>query len=44
MYLLILNTDERVDSSFRGNLGELFIRCDNVIYIRVMAEEESDMD
>jgi small nuclear ribonucleoprotein F len=42
--LQLLNTEEWVDGSFRGNLGEVFIRCNNVLYIRGMAEEESDMD
>eukprot|EP00439_Symbiodinium_sp_Y106_P085701 s914_g29.t1 len=44
MNLQLLNTEEWVDGSFRGNLGEVFIRCNNVLYIRGMADEESDMD
>eukprot|EP00435_Cladocopium_sp_Y103_P028880 s380_g7.t1 len=44
MNLQILNTEEWVEGSFRGNLGEVFIRCNNVLYIRGMADEESDMD
>mmetsp|Transcript_18719 Transcript_18719/g.25181 ORF Transcript_18719/g.25181 Transcript_18719/m.25181 type:complete len:108 (+) Transcript_18719:2-325(+) len=44
MNLQMLNTEEWVDGSFRGNLGEVFVRCNNVLYIRGMAEEESDMD
>ncbi|CAE7944753.1 unnamed protein product, partial [Symbiodinium sp. KB8] len=43
MNLQLLNTEEWVDGSFRGNLGEVFIRCNNVLYIRGMADEESDM-
>eukprot|EP00438_Fugacium_kawagutii_P024235 Skav223096 [mRNA] locus=scaffold419:537488:545214:+ [translate_table: standard] len=35
---------EWVEGSFRGNLGEVFIRCNNALYIRGMADEESDMD
>eukprot|EP00444_Apocalathium_aciculiferum_P025328 CAMPEP_0183429556 /NCGR_PEP_ID=MMETSP0370-20130417/48955_1 /TAXON_ID=268820 /ORGANISM="Peridinium aciculiferum, Strain PAER-2" /LENGTH=112 /DNA_ID=CAMNT_0025614639 /DNA_START=11 /DNA_END=346 /DNA_ORIENTATION=- len=44
MNLQLLNTEEWVDGSFRGNLGEVFIRCNNVLYIRGMSDEESDMD
>uniref|UniRef100_A0A7S4UJI6 Sm protein F n=1 Tax=Alexandrium monilatum TaxID=311494 RepID=A0A7S4UJI6_9DINO len=44
MNLQLLNTEEWVDGSFRGNLGEVFVRCNNVLYIRGMQEEESDMD
>merc|ERR1712113_1335052 len=44
MNLQLLNTEEWVDGSFRGNLGEVFIRCNNVLYIRGMSEEEFDMD
>merc|ERR1711990_847579 len=44
MNLQLLNTEEWVEGSFRGNLGEVFIRCNNVLYIRGMSEEDSDMD
>uniref|UniRef100_A0A7S0ZSF1 Sm protein F n=1 Tax=Noctiluca scintillans TaxID=2966 RepID=A0A7S0ZSF1_NOCSC len=44
MNLQLLNTEEWVDGSFRGNLGEVLIRCNNVLYVRGMAEEDSDMD
>merc|ERR1712206_59409 len=41
MNLQILNTEEWVEGSFRGNLGEVFIRCNNVLYIRGMSEDDS---
>ena len=44
MNLQVLNTEEWVEESFRGNPGEVFIRCNNVLYIRGMSDEESDMD
>merc|ERR1711924_147124 len=44
MNLQLLYTEEWVEGSFRGNLGEVFIRCNNVLYIRGMSEEDSDMD
>merc|ERR1719276_243513 len=44
MNLQLLNTEEWVEGSFRGNLGEVFLRCNNVLYIRGMSEEDSDMD
>ncbi|CAE7564838.1 unnamed protein product [Symbiodinium sp. CCMP2456] len=43
MNLQLLNTEEWVDGSFRGNLGEVFIRCNNVLYIRGMADEEETL-
>ncbi|CAK9068112.1 unnamed protein product [Durusdinium trenchii] len=33
MNLQLLNTEEWVDGSFRGNLGEVFIRCNNVLLL-----------
>mmetsp|Transcript_35561 Transcript_35561/g.81504 ORF Transcript_35561/g.81504 Transcript_35561/m.81504 type:complete len:85 (+) Transcript_35561:74-328(+) len=44
MNLQLMNTEEWDAGGFKGNLGEVFIRCNNVLYIRGMSEEESDMD
>lgn len=33
-FLKLLETDEYVDDAFAGNLGEVLIRCNNVLYIR----------
>lgn len=30
----MLNTEEWVDGKSRGTLGEVLIRCNNVLYIR----------
>ena len=34
MNLQLANTEEFVDGAFAGNLGEVLIRCNNVLYIR----------
>ncbi|EDQ92838.1 uncharacterized protein MONBRDRAFT_13957 [Monosiga brevicollis MX1] len=34
MNLQLLNTEEYVDGSMTGALGEVLIRCNNVLYIR----------
>ena len=42
MNFQLANTDEFVDGEFAGNLGEVLIRCNNVLYVRsggVAAEE-----
>ena len=35
MNLQLGNTEEFVDGNFSGNLGEVLIRCNNVLYVRV---------
>ncbi|XP_062522577.1 small nuclear ribonucleoprotein F-like [Corticium candelabrum] len=40
MNLQLANTEEYVDGACTGNLGEVLIRCNNVLYIR--GTEESD--
>jgi small nuclear ribonucleoprotein F len=30
----LANTEEYIDGSLSGNLGEVLIRCNNVLYIR----------
>jgi len=34
MNLQLANTEEYIDGSLSGNLGEVLIRCNNVLYIR----------
>jgi len=38
--LQLANTEEYIDSNFKGNLGEVLIRCNNVLYIRGVPEGE----
>jgi hypothetical protein len=40
--LQLANTEEYVDGNCTGNLGEVLIRCNNVLYIRGVDEEEED--
>ncbi|CAL1264837.1 unnamed protein product [Larinioides sclopetarius] len=42
MNLELANTEEYIDGKNRGNLGEVLIRCNNVLYIRGVEEEEED--
>jgi len=43
MNFQLANTEEWVNGSFRGNLGEVLVRCNNVLYIRqVDAEMEQN--
>lgn len=34
MNLLLASTEEYVDGQFAGNLGDVLIRCNNVLYLR----------
>uniref|UniRef100_A0A7S0SJP6 Sm protein F n=1 Tax=Mantoniella antarctica TaxID=81844 RepID=A0A7S0SJP6_9CHLO len=43
MNLQLASTEEYIDGQFAGNLGEVLIRCNNVLYLRG-AEEEGDGD
>ncbi len=42
MNLQLANTEEWIDSKFTGNLGEVLIRCNNVMYIRGVKEDEEE--
>lgn len=42
MNLQLANTEEFVDGSSTGALGEVLIRCNNVLYIRGI-EEDTEM-
>ncbi len=40
MNFQLADTDEFIEGSFRGTLGEVLVRCNNVLYVR--AGDESD--
>lgn len=40
MNLQLASTEEFVDGAFTGNLGEVLIRCNNVMYLRGVPEDE----
>ena len=44
MNLQLANTEEYVNDAFAGNLGEVLIRCNNVLYIRGADEEGGDKE
>ena len=39
MNLQLTNTEEFVDGQLTGNLGEVLIRCNNVLYMRAVPED-----
>lgn len=42
MNLQLANTEEFVEGNCTGTLGEVLVRCNNVLYIRGVEEEEED--
>merc|ERR1712121_618634 len=40
MNLQLANTEEYIDGALAGNLGEVLIRCNNVLYIRGVEEDD----
>jgi len=42
MNLQLANTEEYIDGACTGNLGEVLIRCNNILYIRGVDEEGED--
>merc|ERR1711962_1720945 len=40
MNLQLANTEEFIDSALTGNLGEVLIRCNNMLYIRGVEEDD----
>ncbi|EEF44924.1 small nuclear ribonucleoprotein f, putative [Ricinus communis] len=44
MNLQLGNTEEYIDGQFTGNLGEILIRCNNVLYLRGVPEDEDIED
>ncbi|CDO99818.1 unnamed protein product [Coffea canephora] len=44
MNLQLANAEEYIEGQFTGNLGEILIRCNNVLYIRGVPEDEEVED
>ncbi|KAJ8920955.1 hypothetical protein NQ315_015749 [Exocentrus adspersus] len=42
MNLQLANTEEYIDGSPTGNLGEVLIRCNNILFIRGAEEEDEE--
>ncbi|KAL7638565.1 UNVERIFIED_CONTAM: hypothetical protein RMT77_011141 [Armadillidium vulgare] len=42
MNLQLANTDEYIEGQVTGSLGEVLVRCNNVLYIRGAEEEEEE--
>lgn len=40
MNLQLANTEEFIEGNFEGNIGEVLIRCNNVLYIRAVPEDD----
>ncbi|KAH7294483.1 hypothetical protein KP509_27G002400 [Ceratopteris richardii] len=40
MNLQLASTEEYIDGQLTGNLGEILIRCNNVLYLRGVPEDE----
>ncbi|KAG2488386.1 hypothetical protein HYH03_013073 [Edaphochlamys debaryana] len=40
MNLQLASTEEYIDGQFTGQLGEVLIRCNNVMYLRGVPEDE----
>ncbi|KAI8539729.1 hypothetical protein RHMOL_Rhmol09G0205300 [Rhododendron molle] len=39
-FLQLANSEEYIEGQFTGNLGEILIRCNNVLYLRGVPEDE----
>merc|ERR1719337_728257 len=42
MNLQLVNTEEWMDGNFKGALGEVLIRCNNVLYVRGLEDDAGD--
>jgi len=42
MNLQLGNSEEYIDGALAGHLGEILIRCNNVLYIRGVDEEDAE--
>ncbi|KAJ8947454.1 hypothetical protein NQ318_009755 [Aromia moschata] len=42
MNLQLANTEEYIDGSPTGNLGEVLVRCNNILFIRGAEEEDEE--
>jgi small nuclear ribonucleoprotein F len=38
----LANTEEYIDGSCTGNLGEVLVRCNNVLFIRGVEEDDEE--
>lgn len=43
MNLQLASTEEYIDGQMTGQLGEVLIRCNNVLYLRGVPEEDETM-
>lgn len=41
MNLQLASCEEYIDGTLTGKLGEVFIRCNNVLYVRALPEGDS---
>ncbi|KAJ9445546.1 putative small nuclear ribonucleoprotein F [Diplonema papillatum] len=44
MNLQLARCEEHIDGTFSGQLGDVLIRCNNVLYIRGIPEDEEEVD
>ncbi|KAK4880216.1 hypothetical protein RN001_008362 [Aquatica leii] len=42
MNIQLANTEEYIDGTFTGNLGEVLIRCNNTLYIRGAEDDDEE--
>ncbi|NP_001177858.1 small nuclear ribonucleoprotein F [Nasonia vitripennis] len=42
MNVQLANAEEHIDGNLTGSLGEVLIRCNNVMYIRGVEEEDEE--
>ncbi len=42
MNLQLASTEEYIDGNCTGNLGEVLVRCNNVLYVRSAEDEEGN--
>jgi len=42
MNLQLAETEEYVNGNCTGNLGEVLIRCNNVLYVKVVDEDDAE--
>ena len=42
MNLQLANTEEIISGKVTGNLGEVLVRCNNVLYVRGVPEEDEE--
>lgn len=44
MNLQLLNTEEFIDGELAGYLGEVLVRCNNVLYIKAAENQAEDVE